>query len=433
MRGRSIGCVLAVCLASGSAAAGDKNGAEAAFLQAKDLLKQGKYPAACAAFEQSQSLDPQFGTQYNLALCYELEGHLASAWGVFRELAQRDSNAGRKADSQRRADALAPRLTRLDIVAHAKPPGLKITRNGEDVTGSLGLDVPVDPGAYTVAATAPGRVTWSHDATVTQEGQRVVVDVPELAPDGTVPAGSTDAGAGDASAAPSIGDESTIAAGDKQVRAIIDRPRTLPAGELEGDLTVDVHTDNSTGVIEKHATPGAAVGYGITNAVDIHVSIAHDLDWMASGDLGVTLTRARPCSIAAHVAGGWDFDASGAATIHGGFNVQCPITPKIALFVPSYQIYSSQYGDAPPTYLSLQLGIAVQPSPAVYLSAVTVIAALGLHNVDSTFIFNDYTVLELHAFYSVSSHLDVGGTLGFLDLAHASDTLYASVGLRGFL
>jgi len=165
---------------TGQAFAGDKAAGEAAFLQAKDLMKAGKVAEACSAFEKSQAADPQLGTEYNLATCYEKLGRLASAWTEFRELAQRDSNAGRKADSQKHADAIQPRLIKLLISVRAPVAGLVVSRNGADVSASVGIESPVDPGEYELSAQAPGYKPWSVKVTAQQEGGTVQVTVPEL-------------------------------------------------------------------------------------------------------------------------------------------------------------------------------------------------------------------------------------------------------------
>jgi len=169
----------------GRARAGDKAAAEAAFQQGKDLMKARRYDDACTAFEKSQALDPQLGTEYNLATCYEQAGRLASAWGAFRELAQRDSNAARKADSDKHAAALQPRLIKLLISVRAPVPGIKVTRNDEDVSQSVGIESPVDPGEYVIGAIADGYRPWSVKVSAKQEGGTVQVTVPELerAPD----------------------------------------------------------------------------------------------------------------------------------------------------------------------------------------------------------------------------------------------------------
>jgi hypothetical protein len=173
----------ALALLSGGAAhaqSQSKAAAETAFRRGKELIAAGKVADACASFEQSQKLDPQLGTQYNLALCYERLGKLASAWVTFSELAARDSNAGRKADSSKRARKLEPKLTKMVIRTAEPTPGLVITQDGADVTLLVGTESPVDAGTYQFEARAPGRRTWTQPVTVTGEGRVVTIDVPVL-------------------------------------------------------------------------------------------------------------------------------------------------------------------------------------------------------------------------------------------------------------
>jgi hypothetical protein len=172
---------------SGVAQAQNRPAAEAAFRKGKDLLAAGKVADACASFEQSQKLDPQLGTEYNLALCNERLGKLASAWAAFSELSARDTNARRKADAAKRARALEPRLTRM-LLAPAEPvPGLVITQDGADVTVLVGVASPVDPGTYQFSARAPGYRTWTQPVAVGGEGKTVKVDIPVLDTDPTAP------------------------------------------------------------------------------------------------------------------------------------------------------------------------------------------------------------------------------------------------------
>jgi hypothetical protein len=176
----SVAVVCALGASSPLAVAGNKATAEAAFLQGKDLMKAGRYAEACDAFEKSQANDPQLGTEYNLATCYEKAGRLASAWSAFRELAQRDSNAARKTDSEKHAAALQPRLIKLLISVRSPVGGIKVTRNGEDVSQSVGIESPVDPGEYEIGASADGYKPWSVKVSAKQEGGTVQVTVPEL-------------------------------------------------------------------------------------------------------------------------------------------------------------------------------------------------------------------------------------------------------------
>jgi hypothetical protein len=169
--GAMIGCrrlsqlviACAICAGGGAARAQTPTTSAAAtaqFDKGRTLFKAGKYVEACAAFEQSQKLEAAFGTLYNLAGCYVKIGKLASAWVAYRELAQRDSKAARKAESAKRAKEIEPRVPRLLIAVSDKagksaPPGLTVEMNGQDVTSLIGVENPIDLGSYQVVAKAP--------------------------------------------------------------------------------------------------------------------------------------------------------------------------------------------------------------------------------------------------------------------------------------
>jgi len=183
MRTVTISLVIAALWIAGPrpAHADDKAAAEAEFVKAKKLKKEGRTADACAAFARSAALDPQHGTRYNLALCYQDLGKLASAWVIFRDLAQLDSNAARKKDSARRASALDGKLTKLLITTGAAPSGLQVTRDGADVTKVIGIEDPIDPGRYHIAARAPGYATWERDVEVAPgQSATITVEIPAL-------------------------------------------------------------------------------------------------------------------------------------------------------------------------------------------------------------------------------------------------------------
>ena len=159
-----------------------KAAAEAAFRQGRDLMSKGEYQAACMAFRSSQQLDPQLGTQYNLGLCYEKAGMLASAWGELTELAARDTNAARKKDAGKRARALEPRLVKLLVVVRKAQAGLTLTRDGTDVTPLIGVATPVDPGTSVLEAKAPGFEPFTIETSLVGEGTTVTVEIPALTP-----------------------------------------------------------------------------------------------------------------------------------------------------------------------------------------------------------------------------------------------------------
>jgi len=174
-----VGCLLATTPVSAQPGAA---AAQEAFERAQQLRKEGKLAEACAAFAESDRLDPQFGAKYQLALCQEDLGRLASAQQLYRWLAINDTSAPRKAEADRRAAALEPRLSRL-LIRYAEPvPGLRVTRDGTDVTVAVGTAEPVDPGDHEIVATAPGVSRWRMVVTVRGEGTTVTVTVPALQP-----------------------------------------------------------------------------------------------------------------------------------------------------------------------------------------------------------------------------------------------------------
>lgn len=153
------------------------------FDEARKLMTAGKYAEACPKLDESQRLDPGVGTLFNLSDCHEHVGRTASAWTGFREVAA-SSAASKQPEREKaaraRAAALEPKLTRMRLVVQAAP-GLEVTRNGVVVGApSYSVGIPVDPGKYTVRATAPGKEPWQTSVTVEGEGAVVNVEVPAL-------------------------------------------------------------------------------------------------------------------------------------------------------------------------------------------------------------------------------------------------------------
>lgn len=143
--------------------------AVASFERGRALMKSRKYAEACDAFAHSQTLDPGWGTLYNLARCRELEGKLATALVIFRELARPDTypalpgevlperDRARRKDAGARASALDKRVSRLRLTSSESPAGLVVALDGVDITSLVGADQPVDPGVHQVHAVAPAR------------------------------------------------------------------------------------------------------------------------------------------------------------------------------------------------------------------------------------------------------------------------------------
>jgi len=160
--------------------------AEALFGEARRLMATGDYAGACPRFAESEALDPAPGTALNLAICYELQGKLASAWAAFRTTQSLADAAGQKerANAARKeASDLEPKVSRIVIVA---PPtlqlaGLEVRCDGQRLSEvELGMAVPRDGGGHDVEATAPGKRPWRVHVELQQGGQRLVVTIPEL-------------------------------------------------------------------------------------------------------------------------------------------------------------------------------------------------------------------------------------------------------------
>ncbi|HWU89018.1 MAG TPA: thrombospondin type 3 repeat-containing protein [Kofleriaceae bacterium] len=151
--------------------------AEATFRRGRDLMTEKKYSAACATFEQSQRLDPQAGTQYNLALCYVEIGKLATAWNILRELVRTDKKAERRERSNELAAQLAPRVPKLKMNLVGRPAGVSVFMNGTNVNALIGIEAPIDFGTYTIVAGAPGHRGWRQTVEVKRDGEIVTVEI----------------------------------------------------------------------------------------------------------------------------------------------------------------------------------------------------------------------------------------------------------------
>jgi hypothetical protein len=170
-------------LATVSPAHADETTAQAAFRQAEALSKQGKWAEACPLYEASFRADQQIGVLLHVADCHERIGRTATAWSEFNdavELARRKQD-NRAAYAQSRADALAPKLSKMHIMLpKAPPPGLVVKRDGADITPLLGSELPIDPGEHELVVSAPGFLDWHKQVTITATATTTHVQVGEL-------------------------------------------------------------------------------------------------------------------------------------------------------------------------------------------------------------------------------------------------------------
>jgi hypothetical protein len=173
----------ALALAGPRAHAGSPE-AEALFQDGLRHMDAKDYAAACPLFEKSQALEPSVGSLYQLGDCYLSLGRTASAWGSFRAAA--DAAAAQKDDvrakaARSRAEALSDRLVHVLVVVAQEAPGLVVTIRDQPVPpSSWGSPLPVDPGTFSVRATAPRKRAFEIPLTLRGEGTTQKVTIPLL-------------------------------------------------------------------------------------------------------------------------------------------------------------------------------------------------------------------------------------------------------------
>lgn len=187
-----LGVWLAFGVASGSSPAHaeekktDAVRAEVLFEEGRRLMSAHDYAAACPRLAQSEALDPAPGTALNVALCYEQQGKLATAWAAYKTaqgLADRPGQKERLAVATKSVANLEPKLSRVTITvgSEARVAGLEVRFDGDKIEDlEWGLAIPHDGGGHDIDATAPGKKPWHTHIDIHDSGARVTVDVPPL-------------------------------------------------------------------------------------------------------------------------------------------------------------------------------------------------------------------------------------------------------------
>lgn len=163
--------------------AGNKDKADALFKQGKKLSAEKKYGEACPAFEQSMKLDPQIGTQLNIAKCYEDWGRLGKALVAYRaaEKLAKDAKDPREPKIKALIDDLdsnVPRLT-IKLPKQANSEGVVVTLDNNVIT-TFGEAMVVDPGPRTIEWTVDGGAKKQKIVNVERGGDsEVTLDVPK--------------------------------------------------------------------------------------------------------------------------------------------------------------------------------------------------------------------------------------------------------------
>ena len=133
------------------------------------------------AFKRAYDITGALGALRNLAYVEKGLGMIASAARDFREVARRaplDPKPERRkwADfAKEEADALEPRVPHLTVKLVDVVPGTKVTLDGVSLPeAAWNTAVPVDPGAHSVRAEAPGRLSFDGSATLGEKQEKTI-------------------------------------------------------------------------------------------------------------------------------------------------------------------------------------------------------------------------------------------------------------------
>ncbi|WP_437731515.1 tetratricopeptide repeat protein [Sorangium sp. So ce1335] len=155
------------------------------FQQGVALAEARDCPRAIPLFLKSQEIHPARGTLYNLALCEREIGRVASAWRHFNELLpQLQPGDPRLPSTKQELTALAPRLPRLVIeLAQGAPAPAELRIDRAPLPqGSVGAELPVDPGDHVVVVRwADGRQTEARVSLEEGARENVHLDPPPAA------------------------------------------------------------------------------------------------------------------------------------------------------------------------------------------------------------------------------------------------------------
>ena len=163
--------------------------AEVLFRQGRELMDQKRTAEACVKFAESLRLDVALGTSLNLAVCFETQGHLASAWSEYNRaasLARRSGDAARTEYATQALTRLESLLATLRVTLSPEARGvraLKLELDGRELgTATLDTPIPLDAGSHVLVAKAEGYQAWSAQIQTTSETRAMALTVPGLVP-----------------------------------------------------------------------------------------------------------------------------------------------------------------------------------------------------------------------------------------------------------
>jgi hypothetical protein len=138
----------------------------------------GRWGDALDKLRRASSVKMTPGIRFHIALCEEKLGQLVAALGDYNAAETAARSEGNKEVLDVVADPLASlraRIPYVTIVPPADTKNVEVTLDGGPlVAGLLGVPVPVEVGAHTIAARAPGHLPFSSSVTVAEKGKPTV-------------------------------------------------------------------------------------------------------------------------------------------------------------------------------------------------------------------------------------------------------------------
>jgi hypothetical protein len=174
---------LAAALSAGAAAQTDPQALEAKrqFEAGMTAMNAGDLPRARELFLASIKLVAKANTVFNLAVCEEKMGLLATAAKHYdAALGLLAPNDDRRPTFNQQIAAIAPRVPalRIDLPAGA-PQGTRALLGADELPAAkLGVELPLDPGPYKVTVKAPGRPDKVYSIDLTAGRRETIVAAP---------------------------------------------------------------------------------------------------------------------------------------------------------------------------------------------------------------------------------------------------------------
>jgi len=160
--------------------------AEALFREGKSYFQAEDYARACPKLAQSYKIDPAGGTVLLLAICYEQQGKLASAWARYNDalaLAKRDGRQDRERRAREGLEVVEPKLSYVKLLLDptcASITGLSLSIDGTELPALADTRLPIDPGKHQLVVRAPDYEDWTAEVEVVGASDLKEVAVPTL-------------------------------------------------------------------------------------------------------------------------------------------------------------------------------------------------------------------------------------------------------------